>query len=533
MKIGDNVPRDDYEIFIVEKLYVEEESQSDYDDYSNYKLGQRIIVEKSNLSRDIGGYTESFKDFLENNCRVANGEEKNEIYEEEFSNALVQDVYEDDSYRIAFYYVPIKDVGVEEYVNAKDYWEKSKIKDNVFERMGIDYASMYEIDDEGKFIYVEDHKAREELLDYCRLATKEEAQAFNKIIAERKRIKREAYIARKQAEEKERTDRYNKNKSDANYYPGSCGNYNQVLVNKDGKPEKVKLYDLYTIKQFYNELINSGKIDKNILESIMLYGGTVPYILSDTIEKTRKFGDIDIFIPVENMQVFRNQILDKPYFKMQFDSMDLTKKAELIVGRGFERPLYYGESRDMEAYREYERMVAKLEEEAKKKRVYQDYGFKGSLFGINISVFPIYAWDKDNKLDICAKSFRVGEDEGDSKFLLNTVVTHNTPITSFSKLVEICGGHIGVVNLEYTVASKKSAINHGYKLRKESDLADLEFIEENKSILNINDDLVKHYEENVPDYGIAKVYRIKRNYEICEYSPEEYKNAVTKNIKPS
>ena len=540
MNIGDLVPRKDYEYYIVEKLFVNPKKQGDmddlddWDDYSDYKIGEKIIAEKKYLTRDVGGYADSFKEFLKKYCRVATLEEENKMYEEEFSNALVLDIYGDKSYNVGFYYVPTKDVGLDEYTHEQDSWERWKKKEKIFKNLGIDSATFYEIDDEGKFIYVEGRKANDELLKYCRLATPEEAKTFNAIVAERKRIQREKYLAEKQAEEQEKIDRYNKNKSDSNYYPGSCGNYNQVLVNSDGTPEKSKLYDLYTIKQFYNELIKSGKFDKEILEKIMLYGGTVPYILSNTQEETRKFGDIDIFIPIQNMKVFRNELLDKPYFEMNFDSMELTEKAGLLVaGSRFERPWFMGDDDDIEAYREYERMVSKLQDEARKKIVFQDYGFKGSLFGINISVFPIYQWNKDNKLDICAKSFRIGKEDGDSKFLLNTVVTHNTPITSFSKLVEICGGQIGAANIEYTIASKKSAINHGYILRQESDLADLQFIEDHKSILGINDALVKHYEENIPDYGIAKVYRIKRNYEVCEYTPEQYKNIVTRNHKPS
>jgi len=540
MNIGDIVPMAHYEYYIVEKLFVNPKKQSDmdevddWDDYSDYQIGEKIIVEKELLTRKMGGYAVSFKEFLQKNCRVASPEEAVEMYRDEFSNALIVDVYEDKSYSVNFYYVPIVDIGLDEYTQEQEHWEKRRKKEKIFKNLGIEYTIFHEIDDEGKFIYVEGRKADNNLLKYCRLATPEEAKKFNAIVAERKRKKQEKYLAEKQAEEQEKIDRYNRNKSDSNYYPGSCGNYNQVLVNSDGTPEKSKSYDLYTIRQFYNELIKSGKFDKEILEKIILYGGTVPYILSDTQEETRKFGDVDIFIPIENMKVFRNALLDKPYFEMRFDSMELTQKAGLTVtSPKFQRPWFTGDDDDMQAYRKYQKMVSTLEAEARKKRIFQDYGFKGSLFGINISVFPIYQWNKDNKLDICAKSFRIGKEDGDSKFLLNTVVTHNTPIASFSKLVEICGGQIGTASIEYTIASKKSAINHGYILRQESDLADLQFIEDHKSILGIDDDLVTHYEENIPDYGIAKVYRIKRNYEVCEYTPEQYRNIVTRNHKPS
>lgn len=526
MKELDRVPKEDYEYYIVEKTFIPNKKQTDM---GRHNAGERIFVEKRHLKSEV--FSKTFITFLENNCRKATQSEADDIYNSNFSNAIVSHIYEDKSYSIEHYYVPTKQLDFKSVITEQDWWERDKKKEQFFRNMGIDDGFFYELDDDGKFIYHENCKADSKILKYCREATPEETARFSKIVNEKRRIEREKHLEEERKKEQEKQERYNKNKSDSNYYPGSCGNYKQVLVDSNGKAEKEKLYDLYTIRQFYDELIASGKIDKEMLRNIIIYGGTVPYILTDTKEATRKFGDIDIFIPIENMNTFREILLYKSYFEMKFDSMSLTTKASLTSRNSmFKTPLYMGEDNDIESYIEYQRMVSKLRED---KAIYQDYGFKGSLFGINISVFPIYQWDRDKNLDICAKSFRVGKEDGDSKFLLNTVVTHNTPISSFSKLVQILGGTIGIANLEYTIASKRSAIKNGYKLRQESDLRDLEFIEQNKKVLGINDDLVKHYEDNIPDYGIAKVYRIKRTFDVIEYTPEQYKNCVTKNHKPS
>ncbi len=531
MKIGDRVPKEDYVYYVVQSLNNEEKQKNEYTKV--HKIGDKIIAMKKDLTRDVGGYEQSFRDFLKDYCRLATEEEKNEMYEDEFSNARVLDVYDDGSYTICFYYVPIKDLKLEEYIMKIDWWEKSLAKSKIFENMGMEFEN-YEIDDDGNFIYKRFHKGTDKILKYCRKTTLEETETFNKSLAHQQQMKREKYLEEQRIKEQERLERYNKHKNDANYYPGSCGNYNQVLVDTKGIPETSKLYDLYTIRQFYNELICSRKIDQQLLEQIMVYGGTVPYILFNTKEDTRKFGDVDIFVPVENMEKFRDTLFDKRYFAMKFDSMDLTRKAGLTIkGQHINVPLFMGDADDMESYNAYQGMLSEYMEEAQSHLVYQDYGFKGTLFGIPISVFPIYQWNKDNKLDICAKSFRVGREEGDAKYLLNTIVTHNTPITSFSKLVEMYGGKIGIANLEYTIASKESAIQHGYLLRQESDLKDLEFIRRNKGLFHIDDDLVQHYEENIPDYGIAKVYRITRSYKVSELTPEEYRNVVTRNDKPS
>ncbi len=60
-------------------------------------------------------------------------------------------------------------------------------------------------------------------------------------------------------------------------------------------------------------------------------------------------------------------------------------------------------------------------------------------------------------------------------------------------------------------------------------MVDLDFIESNKSRLNIDDSLVEHFQKNIPDNGIALVYRIKKNSEVSTMSPDSYRNFVTQN----
>lgn len=457
----------------------------------------------------------AWQKFLEENSRVADKQESQELFDLQYSNAAIGP-----SGYICHYFIPT--------VKIKTILD---IEEHGIDTIGID------IGENGKYISTDFDdlwEAGDEILKISRRATKEETEKINDERIKQWKIQQEQYRQAEIAKAEAKKARYEANKSNSKYYPGACGNYEQVLVNAR-EVESLKLYDLYTIKQFYNELINSGKIEANLLKQIILYGGTVPYIMSDTKEETRKFGDVDIFIPVENMAMFREAIMGRSYFKTTYDSIDLTRAAKLTVagisGPRFVRPLFFGEGD--EAYRRYEIRTAKLEEEAKRHIVYQDYGFKGNLFGVNISVFPIYQYSKDGVQDICAKSFRVGLEEGDNKFLLNTVVTHNTPITSFSTLVEMCGGIIKAARLEYTIASKRSAINHGYKLRKDTDLADLEFMEQHSDRLGIDDSLIKHYEKSIPDYGIAKVYRITRDREVSALTPEEYRDLATSNHKPS
>ena len=59
-------------------------------------------------------------------------------------------------------------------------------------------------------------------------------------------------------------------------------------------------------------------------------------------------------------------------------------------------------------------------------------------------------------------------------------------------------------------------------------MADLRFIVENREKLGIDDNLAHYYKENIPDYGIARVFRVTNGLQIDDdITPEDYKNLVT------
>lgn len=116
---------------------------------------------------------------------------------------------------------------------------------------------------------------------------------------------------------------------------------------------------------------------------------------------------------------------------------------------------------------------------------------------------------------------------------MNTIVSKEITIDDFSCIASILGHNVKIAKTEYTIASKKNAINFGYILRKDTDEADLKYIEAHSNEIGINESQVEFFVKNIPAYGISHVYRITRSYEASEMTPEEYKHVVTRNDKPS
>lgn len=232
------------------------------------------------------------------------------------------------------------------------------------------------------------------------------------------------------------------------------------------------------------------------------------------------------------MQRFRYELRNE--LKFIYDSIEITRRVKLTP-KGFrvKRPeLWWDE--EYESYEEYTRRLALADKEVESEAVYQDYGFKAVLFGINISVFPLYDWIfEDGSIGVCAKSFRLSKEKGDWNFLINTIVSKGISINDLFNEVSILGHNARTVKTEYTIASKRNAIRFGYILRKDTDEADLEFIEAHRSELGIDETQVEFFMNNIPDYGISYVYRISRAYDASNMSPEAYKHIVTRNDKPS
>ena len=535
-KTGDAVPVERNLYFVVEKPFVRSDTTDEDEDYSFYKVGDPIVVEARSLER----YVASYRDFLNNNCRVATDEEISGVYNELYSNARVGNVYDDGSYGIRHFFV------VES--NLSELWEKFNMeKDNCYWALRSEMSNLISklCDSDSiwsvcigsykgmMFLFTdyadEEHKA---LLKISRKATQEEATELSHYVFQVQEGYRKKFEEERRKEEEAKAKIYEANKSKPEYFPGVGGNYKQILLEEGKKVVAEKEYSLAQIKSFYQTLLSFDGLSDEVKRNIIFYGGTIPYVLCNESGNTRKFGDVDIFLPVDMMQRFRYEL--RRELDYVYDSIDITRRVRLTA-KGFrvKSPnLWWDE--DYESYTEFSRRRSLAEMEAEENAIYQDYGFKAVLFGINISVFPLYDWTfEDGSIGVCAKSFRLSKEEGDWNFLLNTIVSKGITIDNFYNEEYILGYNARVVKTEYTIASKRNAIRFGFILRKDTDEADLKYIEAHSRELDIDESQVEFFMKNIPDYGISYVYRITRGNDANQMSPEAYKHVVTRNDKPS
>lgn len=287
---------------------------------------------------------------------------------------------------------------------------------------------------------------------------------------------------------------------------------------------------LEDIKTFYKSL---KSIDHDVLNKMYFYSGTIPYVLTSA-EESRDFGDVDIFVPISEMARVREELNKIPSFEIYFDSKDLTSKYnftsrvdnnEIAKSDSLENILELITSLQSDDNIIDENGQTPLENfftgRKRKKQVLQDYGLKGSLFGVNISIFPVYQY----KDDLMAKSFNISDVY---EYLLAVRVMNKTSLDSFAKNVKVFDNNINILPLEYTILSKESAINSGYTKREEKDAIDIDYIMSHKEELGIRDEYIEYLRQYYLDYSIAVAYNL--NGEVVEkISGEQYKEYMLMN----
>jgi len=285
------------------------------------------------------------------------------------------------------------------------------------------------------------------------------------------------------------------------------------------------------IREFYKRL---KEINSNILQSMYFYGGILPYVMTNA-KDCRSFGDVDIFVPVYMMEHLREELKKQPTFRIFHDSQNYTTdynltsrvyKKEMIKKDPLEEA---GEFLSLITNPDINNAVGSdgknfetfLDNSRPYYQVPQDFGFKGSLFGVNISVFPIYNYENN----LMAKSFNIRDLY---QFLLGVRVMNSTKLSDFAKKCEVLGTPINILPLEYTIVSKESAINEGYIKRTDKDAIDLAYIEEHKKELGISDEVIANIRANYPDYSVSVAYALLGNGQVETVYGEEYKELVLK-----
>ena len=249
-----------------------------------------------------------------------------------------------------------------------------------------------------------------------------------------------------------------------------------------------------------------------------------------------------MFVPTECMEALRKEFQKQSSFEMICDSKPLAEECVLSTripkGEDFvERELtedclessnydrgHDDEYIDAEGFVHNQRNV-KEEKELPYYRKVQDFGFKANLFGVNISVFPIYEYNND----IMAKSFNINDMYN---ILLGVRVINNTALDDFVREIHLYDSTFKVLPLEFTLVSKQSALDGKYINRSDKDKKDIEYILEHKDELGISDEKLEQIKSNYPDYSISIAYKVDGKY-TTTMGGETYKKLVLTNMHVS
>lgn len=448
---------------------------------------------------------------------VLMGDEKEECFKDDFQNAFFAQNGRICSNEELFRYYRINDD-----VNVQFFGDLGTYSPTVVEKdENGNYRVIYLNCD-----YYDDKQFREDVLALKKVA-KEIPLEEAKIIHEERLRREEASYQKQMQEFHEREEAharklesaYEENKDNAEIFPGTGGCFVQTYKGRDTSEDNKK-YSLEEIKEFYCKLKN---INQEILNYMYFYGGTIPYVLMDS-DRSREFGDVDIFVPIEAMRYVREELAHQPSFEVDFDSIDVTSRVNLTSRIPNDEEKDDKDSLGLL----FALMNPRIDDETvnvlftqNSCRCLQDFGLKGKLFGINISIFPIYQYESD----LMAKSFNITDIY---EYLLAVRVMNNTEVKDFVKNVQICGNNINILPMEYVIVSKKSAIDQGYQKRMEKDKEDLTFMEGHHDELEIDDAYQEKIRENYPDYSVAMAYYVGPRA-VEKISGEKYKDLMLLN----
>lgn len=522
----------------------------------NFKAGE--ILDFTDPSVIVLFYHRDWLNFFASSKLVI-GDERKQLFDEDFSNAI----YAQDE--ISFSVCRNEpDYGLREYhyfiinpdIEMRDKIELLHMQSNTIDCNRIYYGADF-IKDEAGYLRIaytcthcEDSSSREVeqgLLQWSRRATKEEATRIHekRIMEYLKCSDERAEQMRTEMAEETRLLReaYENNKNNPELFPGVHGKFSHVLDDKVKENKKTK-YTLQQIKEFYQSL---KKLNSEVVKEMCFYGGTIPYILTNA-EESREFGDVDIFIPVSIMERLREELFHQKSFEMIYDSRPWaescqltsriqkeskelkTKKDEtnnILEFMGLldsmmdydsnEKTLHINEDGSV-TQNPFETFLASRRDYYNK---IQDFGFKAKLFGVNISVFPMYQFGKD----IMAKSFNVNTLY---QFLLGVRVMNNAQMDDFVKNVHIYGSAVKILPLEYTLVSKESAVGANYVNRLLHDVADIEYIMKHREELGVTDERLEWVKTNYPESSVSIAYLIN-NGQVKTMGGESYKEYVLMN----
>lgn len=220
----------------------------------------------------------------------------------------------------------------------------------------------------------------------------------------------------------------------------------------------IKDHTFLEIKEFYEKI---SLFPQEILNHIIFYGGTIIYVATRSDNVDRCFGDLDILVPTDKLSLVRQYLESTGDLTIQYDGKKMAEDYNIVSSDGI-----------------------------------QDFGFKGILYGIKLSVHPIGV---TNNGEIITKWIKTKDHDID--LIANCTMLKN------SSLEEI----LGKINFNNKVLNIiKPEIIIGWKMRRMEghDEQDIKFVLENKEALGVDENNIDLYRSKMLNYDVSKAYKI-------------------------
>lgn len=224
---------------------------------------------------------------------------------------------------------------------------------------------------------------------------------------------------------------------------------------------EVKSHTFSEVKEFYERISN---FPQEILDHIIFYGGTILYIAAKSENVDRCFGDVDVLVPAEKLSIIRQYLENTEELTIQYDGKKIVETYKINSADGI-----------------------------------QDFGFKGILYGIKLSVHPIEVTKEGN---VITKWIKTKNEDID--LVANCIMLKNSNLKEILNEIKIQNKIIKIIKPEIIV---------GWKMRRMEghDEEDIKFVLKNKKELEVEENTIKAFREKMLDYDVNEAYKIKDN----------------------
>lgn len=228
----------------------------------------------------------------------------------------------------------------------------------------------------------------------------------------------------------------------------------------------IKNHTFQEIKNFYDKI---SLFPQEILNDIIFYGGTILYVAAKSNNVDRCFGDLDILVPAEKLSKVREYLESTNELIIQYDGKKVVEKYNIKSKDGID-----------------------------------DFGFKGILYGIKLSVHPI---SKNTNNEIITKWIKTKDDSID--LIANCTMLNDSNLEEILTLINYNDKEFNIIKPEIII---------GWKMRRMEghDEQDINFVLSHKDVLKVDENNIEYFRKKMPDYDVSIAYKIMNDSNIQE-----------------